>query len=566
MVGPMGGPGDISVDRRGFARLLWKLAELIRSGEIGRSFRATAYRRAVWSLDWLDPGLDVSEVEALKVPGIGPGVARLLAEYRSTGRLSQLVPLEEAYPTDSARLRLLPRMTPAKLRDLHAELGVDTVEDLKGAIQSGAALTIRGLGERTLEWWSRVLALPPSDTAVPGHQGWSEATRLLGHLTEHTGVEGDVAGGLRRGEEWAEEIHLVVVTEDPDPVAKFVGDTAALADSKELGRWMHRGLSHSGVPVGIEVARADSAGTSLFTATGPSSHVDLVADGSSHPTELELYRSAGLEWVPPAARGLELERARGVVRSTQIAGDLHLHSEASPDGRMPVRSILEQAVARGFEYVLITDHTEGLRFGGLGGAGLMAQREILRYREEYPSLGIFHGGELNIAPDGSLDLDDDALAILDFAVAGVHSHFDLPREDQTARLLQAMRHPVVAIVAHPLGRRIGRRPAMDLNMDRIFEVAASLGVALETNGHRDRLDLPSEWLARASEHGALFAANSDAHRVAELDNIDNAVATLQRAGIGPERVVNTFPLERFSEWATGHARRNLSTHRPRLMS
>ncbi len=539
-----------SVDRRGFARLLWKLADLTRASESRRSFRAKAYRTAVWSLDWLDAGLDVSREEALQVPGIGPGVASLLDEYRSTGYLSQLVPLEEAYPADSGKLRLLPRMTPAKLRDLHGELGVDTTKDLGDAIESGAALTIRGLGERTLDWWSRIIALPPSTTAVPAHQGWSEATNLLGHLTEHTGADGEVAGELRRGEEWAEAIHLVVVTEDPAGLARFLADTASLADSHQDEAWKHRALTHSGLPVTIQATPASSAGTSLFIATGPRSHLELVAHRGSHPTERELYAASGMEWVPPPARGLEPERAHGVVRSTQIRGDLHLHSEASPDGRMTLRSIIEQAVARRYQYLLITDHTQGLRFGGLGGGGLRAQREaILRYREEYPQLRIFHGAELNIAPDGSLDLDDEDLAVLDFAVAGAHSHFDLPGQEQTERLLGAMRHPVVAVIAHPFGRRIGRRPAMDLDMDRVSKVAADQGVALETNGHRDRLDLPSEWLVRAAEHGAMFAANSDAHRIAEMDNIDNAVASLQRAGIGPERVINTFGVEKLSEWA-----------------
>ena len=162
---------------------------------------------------------------------------------------------------------------------------------------------------------------------------------------------------------------------------------------------------------------------------------------------------------------------------------------------------------------------------------------------------MLQGAELNIERDGSLDIDDEALSRLDFAVAGLHSHFDLERPEQTARVLTAVSHPAVRVLAHPTGRRIGNRPAIDVDFDAVIAAAVENNVALEVNGHRDRLDLSPEHAALAVAAGAYLAANSDAHRIDEMGNIANAVATMQRAGVAPPSVVNTLPVGEFREWA-----------------
>jgi DNA polymerase (family 10) len=191
-----------------------------------------------------------------------------------------------------------------------------------------------------------------------------------------------------------------------------------------------------------------------------------------------------------------------------------------------------------------------LRFGGLDGDGLRAQaEEIEEARGRFPDLVVLHGAELNIGRDGTLDLDDDVLAILDMAVAGLHSYFDLERAEQTARIVTAVSHPVVKVLAHPTGRRIGTRPGVDLDIETVIEAAIEHDVALEVNGHRDRLDLSTPLIEKALGAGALLAANSDAHRIEEMGNIANSVATMQRAGVRPEAVINCQPGDRFISWA-----------------
>lgn len=534
---------------RGFAGLLWRLADLVQGAERRRSFRAKAYRTAIWALDDLS-GVEAGDDMLMATPGIGPGVTALFNEYRSTGGLRQLVPLEETYPKDSARLRRLPRTSPATLREMKA-VGVETVADLRQAVSSGAAETLRGAGPHTLRLWQRILELLPGPAWVPAHQAWVVATALASHLARHTGGDIRPAGHVRRVEEWADRVDLVVATDRPEKVLSFLDETAVLRSPRETSTERVIAETHSGMRVDVHIASFRSAGTTLFTATGPDEHVAEVGILAAHATEAEVYQASGLAWIPPAARALPLAAATGVITSEDINGDLHVHTEASPDGRMSLDTIADKASQLGYGYILITDHTEGLRFGGLGVEGIARQAfELEGLRSRHPHLEILHGAELNIGPDGSLDLPPVGLDHLDFAVAGVHSHFGLTREKQTERVLVALSHPVVQILAHPFGRRIGIRPCLDIDMDRVIEVAVANKVALETNGHRDRLDLPAAWVRKAADRGAWFAANSDAHRVDEMTNVENAVATLQRAGVRPDRVVNALSAKDLTAWAS----------------
>jgi DNA polymerase (family X) len=539
---------DPQLSLRGFARQLWRLADLVQVAETRRSFRAKAYRAAIWGLDDL-PALEAPDDVVLATPGIGPGVKALIAEYREIGYLNQLTPLEQAYPLEASRLRRLPRMTPRILRDLKAELGVETRSEMIDAADSGAALSVRGVGEQTLDLWLNVLSLSPDDTSTPAHRAWVMAGEMAAHVARHTNTDVAIAGEVRRVEEWVSRLDLVVVTSDRAALAGFLASMAALDSVATSTETRVEATTHGGLPVVFHLASPDAAGSVLVAATGPPSHASLFSTLPPAADEARVYSQAGLPWIPPPARALSPEEATRVVTVGDLRGDLHLHSDSSPDGRMTIEMILETATKRGYEYVLITDHTQGLRFGGLGEADLASQAELIdRLRSRFPELVVFHGAELNIDRDGSLDIDDEALARLDFAVAGVHSHFGLSRDEQTKRVVAALAHPTVRVLAHPFGRRIGIRPPLDIDMARVVEEAISHDVALESNGHRDRLDLSAEWVGRAMELGALVAANSDAHRLPEMANVSNAVATLQRAGVGPDRVVNARSVESLRDW------------------
>ncbi len=222
------------VARREFGRLLWRLADFVQAAERRRSFRAKAYRRAVWSLDDLDAGLDVSESDLIATPGIGPGVAALLDEYRATGGIERLASLERVYPREVGRLRRLPRVTPAMLQEMKAALGIDTAEDLRAAIVTGAAETLRGVGPQTLHLWQGILDLTPRPGAKPAHEAWVTANALATHVSSHVGCRVEVAGAVRRVEEWVDQIDLVAVTETRDRLDHFVATSAVLEKSRSV--------------------------------------------------------------------------------------------------------------------------------------------------------------------------------------------------------------------------------------------------------------------------------------------------------------------------------------------
>jgi DNA polymerase (family 10) len=537
--------------RQDLGAALWRLADLVRADEKRRSFRAKAYRRAVWSLDDLSPDLSDSEERILGTPGIGAGVLKLIVEFRETGSLQLLDRLESLYPADVARIRRLPRMAPSILRLLRGELGVETTADLRAAIDSGAVETLKGVGPGTAERWDRALALAHEPGAVPAFQAWVLADALARHLQRHLGGLVEPSGSVRTMEEWVRSVALVVGIADVPTGRVFLESTA-------VARFLGYGesgesilVSHEGVEVTAHLVTPELAGAMQLIVTGPPDHARSVLEGADGLTgpESEIYAAGGRIWIPAPARVLATEVAEGVIRLAQIRGDLHLHSDLSPDGRMGLDEILLEAVDRGYEYVLITDHTSGLRFGGLDESGLEAQADAIdAMRANFPDLVVLHGAELNITRDGSLDIDDGTLDRLDLAVAGLHSFFDLDRSEQTARVIRALDHPVVRVLAHPTGRRIGARPGIDVDIDSVIASAIANDVALEVNGHRDRLDLSASHAATAVAAGALLAANSDAHRIGEMGNVANAVATMQRAGVAPDAVVNSWPADRFISW------------------
>ena len=544
--------------RQALGAALWRLSDLVRADERSRSFRAKAYRKAVWSLDDLPSDLAGPAEDILAVPGIGSGVLRLIDEFRSSGEIAVLERLENLYPRDVARLRKLPRMTPALLRALKMELGVDRAADLVAAVESGAVETLKGVGPTTAERWARALELAPSAKAVPAFEAAGLAGSLDRHLTQHQGGKTWVAGAVRRLEEWVDTIDLVAEVEDTVGTGRFLEETAVARFLGYTGAATSRLESHEGVEVRVHLARPDAPGPLLIDATGPPEHAATVLAGIGDDawSETEVYARQGMVCIPAPARGLPPEQAADVVRSTEIRGDLHIHTERSPDGRMSLADVLTAAVDLGYEYVLITDHTSGLRFGGLDERALAMQREEIDHaRDRFPDLVVLHGAELNIDRDGGLDIDDHGLGLLDMAVAGLHSHFDLGREEQTARVLTALRHPVVRILAHPTGRRIGIRPGVDLDVDAVIAAAAENGVALEVNGHRDRLDLSADLAAAAVAAGASLVANSDAHRIGEMGNVANSVGTMQRGSVNAASVINTMPLGRFREWVAGVSRK-----------
>jgi len=242
-----------------------------------------------------------------------------------------------------------------------------------------------------------------------------------------------------------------------------------------------------------------------------------------------------------------------VVLLADIRGDLHYHTDRSGDGRAPLEDMVKVAADRGYSYLAITDHGEDLAINGSTRAQMLAHRDRIRaLQEEYPDLRILFGCELNIGAAGGLDYDPDFRREFDYTVASVHSHFDGPARDQTARLVKAIADPTVDSIGHLTGRYIGRRPGIELDIDIVLEALHAFDVALEINGALDRLDAASDVVRRAVERGVKLVINTDSHHTSELGRMEYGVLTAQRGWVPRDQVINTWDRERFLTWVATH--------------
>jgi DNA polymerase (family 10) len=273
-------------------------------------------------------------------------------------------------------------------------------------------------------------------------------------------------------------------------------------------------------------------------------------------TEEAIYEALGLTLIPPPMREDrgEIEIAAegkflSPVRLSDLRGDLHVHTSLSGDGRSPLEDVVAAAAERGYAYLAITDHGENLAFNGVSREKFLEQRkQIDALRPRYPKMTLLQGAELNIGPDGGLDYDEAFRRGFDWCVAGVHSHFELEAPAQTKRVMTAMEDPTVDAIAHLTGRRIGRRPGIELDIDAILQKAVETGCAIEINAALGRLDASSEVLYRARELDVTFVISTDAHHTRELARMEWGVLQATRGWVEPMRIANTWPKERFLEW------------------
>jgi DNA polymerase (family 10) len=264
--------------------------------------------------------------------------------------------------------------------------------------------------------------------------------------------------------------------------------------------------------------------------------------------EVDVYAAVGLAWVPP-----ELREDRGEIEAAaagrlpdliglgDLRGDLHMHSTWS-DGRNSIEEMVEACAARGYEYMVISDHSKALAMtNGLDAYRLREQwKEIDEVRARHPEIHVLRSMEVDILADGALDLEDEMLAGLDVVLVSLHSRFDLPEAQQTERVLRALEHPEVSIFCHPTARLINRRRGVEMDMDAVLRRAAELGVAVELNSNPHRLDLRDDHLRLARELGCKVVISTDSHRTRELDLMRYGVEQARRAWLEPENVVNTL--------------------------
>ncbi len=562
-------------------RMLAELAKLTTLDEGSpQAFRVRAYENALHGIEAY-PGeiAELSKERLIEISGIGGSTADKIIELFQTGRVAKLEKLRDKYPPSFVELTKIPGLGPKTLKLLRSELGVEDLDGLKAAIAAERLRGLPGLGKTTEEKIGRAmerLGLHGKDRRTPLAEALPLARMLASRIGGVAGVEAAVpCGSIRRFSETIGDIDIVVATDDPATVSGFVVAMPEVDEVIGAGDTKTSFLTRDGMQVDVRSVKPDQMGSAMLYFTGSKTHnialrqraIDrglLLSEYGlfqgeeivASKTEEEIYRALDLEYIPPQLRegaGEVRAAAAGglppLVERSDVRGDLHYHSNRSGDGRSSLQDMISAAVSHGYQYIAFTDHGEDLAINGLSRDDMLEHKRAIReLQEQHPEITILFGCELNIGPDGSLDYDAEFRREFDFCVASIHSHFDLGKEQQTARLLTALADRSVNVIGHLSGRYVGRRPGVELDTDSILEALALTGVALEINGALDRLDATTEVNRQAMAGEVSFVIDTDSHHVSELVRMDYGVEYARRAWVTAERVVNTWELDRFLDW------------------
>jgi DNA polymerase (family X) len=575
------------------ARLLDELAVLTEIDEgTPQAFRVRAYQNAKRAV--LGLSRDVSEMslsELAAVRGLGKSTAAKIREYVDTGTIDKLERLRQAHPPGKRELLKVPGLGAKSVELLASQLGITDLEGLRAALEDGRIADLPGMGAKTAENLARAIermGLSSKQTRVPLVDALPIAERIVAALREVDGVV-DVAfaGSARRFRETVGDLDVLVATRDPEPVTTAFVALDLVDHMSGSGGTKTSIVTHEGLQVDLRIVPPGSFGAAMVYFTGSKAHnIRLrqraiqrgwtlneyalavadpeVADGTvgdvvAADTEEAIYAALELDWVPPelreddgeveAAAAHELPR---LVTVEDIRGDLHDHTELSGDGRDSLEAMVQRAVERGLDYLAITDHAEDLRINGVNKAAMLDQRRRVRALEqERGDIRLLHGAELNIGPTGGLDYDAEFLATFDWLVASVHSHFTRPLEEQTARVVAAIRHPSVTAIGHLTGRMFGRRPGIELDLEAVFDAAVETGTAIEINANLRRLDASADVIREGVRRGVTFVISTDSHAVHEFANVRYGVSNARRGGLTPDRCANTWETTRFLDWVAG---------------
>ena len=538
-------------------------------------FRTLTYTKAARAVAGHAGDIDgLSPAQLQQIPGVGKSIAQKIGEIAATGSFAELDRLRDGVPQGVLALTRIPALGPRRALQLARELQISSPAELREAITAGRLTGLRGFGAKSEDRLLRGIALLESggervllDVAAP------TARRVVAAVGAVPGcLRCEYAGSLRRSRETIGDIDVLAAAADAAPLMAALTQLPETTEVIASGPTKTSVRTDAGLQVDLRVVPLDAWGAALQYFTGSQAHNVAVREIAVRQklrlseyglfdaetgelivsrTEEEVYRRLGLDWVPPPMRedtGEVQAAARGelprLVTLDDVRGDLHTHTDLT-DGVAPLADMVATAAARGYEYYAVTDHAPNLYLQRMTDEKMLAQREQLTRLDRDRSAGqmvLLHGTELNIAPDGSVDWPADFLAGFDVCVASVHSHFDQPKAEMTRRFLAACENPYVNIIGHPLTRKIGRRPPVDVDLPELFAACARTGTALEIDSHPARLDLPSAHIRAARDAGVRFSIDSDAHSPGHLDYLRYGVGTAQRGWLTPGDVINTWPL------------------------
>ena len=561
-------PGNAEVAEQ--FELLADLLEL----EGAESFRVIAYRRAATRMRETSGSIAQLALDgrAKELQGIGKTIEEKIVQIVEVGEIEALTARKAKIPAGVVEFMRLPGLGPKTAARIWRELGITTIEELKQAAEEERLRGLTGLGAKSEEKILKALAFqvenPDTGRRLLG-DGLPAVQAVVAALREHpAALRVSDAGSVRRRKETFRDLDLIATATDPAELTAFFVGLPWVVEVVAHGDTKATVISNGGLRFDLRVVPPESFGNLLQHFTGSKEHnvamredavrrglsiseygVTTVETGEVQRSEKEddVYRFLGYQPIPPELRenSGELEAARRgeipeLVELAQVRGDLHTHTDWSADGKNTLEEMVEAAVARGYEYYAITDHSHYLRDGRL--AAQLDEIEAVRAR--FPKLRILAGVEANIRSSGEVDVPEEELTRLDWVVASVHQ---APENRPTERVLEAMANPYVDCIGHLTGRRIGKRPPRDVDVERVVERALETGVVLEINGQPDRLDLRDVHARAAKEAGLKLVVTSDAHRIAAQSYIELAVGQARRGWLTKDDVLNTRTWKQFEK-------------------
>ena len=566
------------------AKIFYEIANYLDMDEV--AFKPYAYRRAAMGLESTEE--DIEEIykrggiKALKeIPGVGEGIAKGIEEYLKTGKIRFLEQYKKHIPINLGELISVEGMGPRKAKILYQKLDIRNLKDLEKAAKSHKIAPLFGFGEKSEKNILEGLAFLKKSKGrfllgeiLPKVR---EIREKLKSLKEVDKV--DVAGSIRRRKETIGDVDFLVISRSPAKVMDYFIKLPGVVKVWSKGNTKASVRTKEGFDMDIRVVPKKSYGSALQYFTGSKDHniatrriaiskgLKLSEYGLfegkkmiASETEEEIYKILGLPLIDPELRENqgEIEAALNgklpkIINYGDIRGDLHVHSDWD-GGDNSINDLAEAAIKIGYEYLGISDHTKALHIEhGLDEKQLERRNSEIdkintRYELQNTKFRVLKGCEANILKDGSIDIKDEALAKLDFVIAGIHSNMKMDRQKMTERMIKAMQNPNVDIISHPTGRILKKRDEYQIDFEAVLKAAKETGAILEISAWPERLDLNDQNIRRAKEAGVKMIINTDSHNKNQLHLMEFGIAQARRGWAEKEDIINCQPLEKLLKY------------------
>ena len=563
----------MKIANKEIAGILYEIGGYLEIKEV--QFKPRAYEKAGYSIENLEE--EVSEIykkggfKAVEnIPGVGVSIAKKIEELIKTGHLKYYEKLKKSLPVKIGELSSIEGVGPKMIFKLYKKLKVKNINDLEKAAKIGKIAKIAGLGKKTEEKILKGIEfLRKSGNRFILGSILPQARLIEDRLRNLKEVDrAAIAGSIRRMQETIGDLDILVTSEKPEKVIDFFVSMPEIVHIYSKGNTKTMVRLKNGMDADLRVVPDKSFGAALQYFTGDKRHnitLRILAEKKKYKlneyglwrgkklivgrTEEEIYRALGMVTPPPEIRtdSGEIQAALKnklpkLIDYGDVKGDLQVTTDWT-DGENSIEEMALVAQEIGLEYIAITDHTKSLAMtGGADEKKLLKQiAEIDRIQKKFTKIKVLKGAEVNILKDGSLDIKDKVLARLDVVGIAVHSHFNLPRSEQTKRIVKAMRNKNADILFHPTGRLIQKRGPYDVDVEEIMKAAKETGTILEIDADPYRLDLKDEYIRKAVEAGIKLAIDTDAHSKNSFHYLEYGIAQARRGWAAKNDIINTRP-------------------------